>query len=49
MSIEMCDRCDRHVDTDFDSIEYIDKKPVCDNCLTEEELETLEEDLNDES
>ena len=44
MSIEMCSRCDRFVDLDFnvDEIEYVKGKPVCTGCLTDEEAENLE-------
>lgn len=46
MAIVMCQRCDRVVDLDWNSeaIEWFDDEPVCDNCLTEEELDKIEED-----
>lgn len=44
MSIEICSRCCKTVDSDYEDVVYTKDKhePVCFDCATDEELEDLE-------
>ena len=48
MGVEICFRCDTHIDLDYDmSGHYFDNTHesfVCGSCLTDEEIDKLEEE-----
>jgi len=45
MAVEVCTRCDKYVDLDWnvEEIVYINSKPVCIDCLEEDETAWFEE------
>lgn len=40
MSIEICDKCERQVDTDKEEIHYLDEQNLCEHCMTIEGMDT---------
>jgi hypothetical protein len=54
MGVEMCTRCDTHVDLDYNTngaylneTKYTAGEYVCEHCLTEPELDKLEKEESD--